>query len=217
MENRNIEDYLKNIYSIKIASGKVTTSHLAEKMNISAAAVSEMVSKLSKSGYISNIPYKGFELTGKGEKIAVNLVRKHRLWETFLVKHLKYPWDKVHAEAERLEHSSSDELMKNLEVFMNFPKYDPHGEPIPDANGNIDRCNDFQLSKGEAGVTYIIKRVSDESSEILAYLSKIGVKLNDKIKILEKINFDNSVQIQNKSLKLFLSEKLANCIFVSEQ
>ena len=216
MENKSIEDYLKNIYSLKESSGKVTTSHLAEKLNISSAAVSEMISKLSKSGYISNTPYKGFELTGKGEKIAVNLIRKHRLWEVFLVKHLKYPWDKVHAEAERLEHSSSDELIKNLEQFMNFPKFDPHGEPIPDINGHIEVCNDFQLSKAEAGKSYNVKRVSDENSEILAYLSKIGLKLNDKIKVLEKINFDNSIQIQNKSLKLFLSEKLSNCIFVSQ-
>lgn len=214
MENKSIEDYLKNIYSAKQSSGKVTTSHLAEKLSISSAAVSEMISKLSKSGYISNTPYKGFELTGKGEKIAVNLIRKHRLWEVFLVKHLKYPWDKVHAEAERLEHSSSDELIKKLEVFMSFPKFDPHGEPIPDINGNIEVCNDFQLSKAETGNSYTIKRVSDES-EILAYLSKIGLKLNDKVKVLERINFDNSIQIQNKSLKLFLSEKLSNCIFVT--
>lgn len=213
MENKSIEDYLKNIYSSKQSSGKVTTSHLAEKLSISSAAVSEMISKLSKSGYISNTPYKGFELTGKGEKIAVNLIRKHRLWEVFLVRHLKYPWDKVHAEAERLEHSSSDELIKKLEVFMSYPKFDPHGEPIPDINGNIEVCNDFQLSKAETGKSYTIKRVSDES-EILAYLSKIGLKLNDKVKVLERINFDNSIQIQNKSLKLFLSEKLSNCIFV---
>jgi DtxR family Mn-dependent transcriptional regulator len=99
---------------------------------------------------------------------------------------------------------------------MNFPKFDPHGEPIPDINGNIEVCNDFQLSKAEAGKSYNVKRVSDENSEILAYLSKIGLKLNDKIKVLEKINFDNSIQIQNKSLKLFLSEKLSNCIFVSQ-
>lgn len=215
MENKSIEDYLKNIYSSKQSSGKVTTSHLAEKLNISSAAVSEMISKLSKSGYISNTPYKGFELTGKGEKIAVNLIRKHRLWEVFLVRHLKYPWDKVHAEAERLEHSSSDELIKQLEVFMSYPKFDPHGEPIPDINGNIEVCNDFQLSKAETGKSYTIKRVSDES-EILAYLSKIGLKLNDKVKVLERINFDNSIQIQNKSLKLFLSEKLSNCIFVTQ-
>ncbi|MBS1514767.1 MAG: metal-dependent transcriptional regulator [Bacteroidetes bacterium] len=215
MENKSIEDYLKNIYTLKTSSGKVTTSHLAERLNISAAAVSEMISKLSKCGYILNTPYKGFELTGSGEKIALNLIRKHRLWEVFLVKHLKYPWDKVHEEAERLEHSSSDELMKNLEAFMNFPKFDPHGEPIPDINGNLEVCNDFQLSKSEEGKTYVIKRVSDENSEVLAYLSKIGVKLNDKVKVLEKISFDNSIQIQNKSLKLFLSEKLSNCIFVT--
>ncbi len=135
--NKSLEDYLKNIYSIKNTSGKVTTTILADRLNISPAAVSEMISKISKSGYIKNIPYRGFELTKKGESIALNLVRKHRLWEVFLLEQLKYPWENVHKEAENLEHASSDELISRLEKFLSYPKFDPHGHPIPDEEGKV--------------------------------------------------------------------------------
>lgn len=215
--NTSLEDYLKNIYSIKQAAGKVTTTLLAEKLGISPAAVSDMISKLSRTGYIINQPYKGFELTAKGESIAINLIRKHRLWEVFLLKYLKYPWDKVHTEAENLEHASSDELIEKLEDFLGFPKCDPHGYPIPDKNGKINEDISYPLSEAETGGIVVIKRVSDESSELLAYLTQIGIKLNDKIKVIEKMSFDNSVHIQNKSDKIFLSEKLAKSIFVNKE
>lgn len=212
--NRSIEDYIKNIYTIKNAVGKVTTSALAENLKISPAAVSEMISKLSKSGYIKNTPYKGFELTKKGEKIALNLIRKHRLWEFFLVKYLQFPWDKVHDEAEKLEHVSTDELISKLESYMDFPKYDPHGYPIPDQNGKMEKDTCIPLTEAEIGSTAVIKRVSDESSELLSYLSKIGLKLNDDIKIIDRIDFDNSIEISKKTGKLFLSEKLAGNIYI---
>lgn len=214
--NRNLEDYLKNIYSIQHSSGKVTTSILAEKLHISPAAVSDMISKLSKSGYIKNIPYKGFELTKKGESIALNLVRKHRIWEVFLLEQLQYPWDKVHNEAENLEHASSDELISRLEKFLEFPKFDPHGHPIPDKAGKIPTDKTLPVSELKIGNHAVIKQVSDENPEVLIYLSKVGLKLNDEIKIIEKINFDNSIQIRFKSEKIFLSEKLSTNIFVKK-
>ena len=212
--NRSIEDYIKNIYSIKQTADKVTTTALAENLSVSPAAVSEMVSKLSKTGYIKNTPYKGFELTKKGDKIALNLIRKHRLWEVFLVKYLYFPWDKVHDEAEKLEHVSTDELIAKLEKYMEFPKYDPHGYPIPDENGMIEKDNCIPLTDAAIGKKAIIKRVSDESSELLNYLTKIGLKLSDEIKVIDRIDFDNSVQISKKSDKIFLSEKLAGKIYV---
>ena len=214
MINKSIEDYLKNIYTIKLAVGKVSTSLLAEKLGVSAAAVSDMVSKLSKTGYIKNTPYKGFELTKKGQGIAINLIRKHRIWEVFLLKHLKYPWEQVHTEAENLEHASSDELILKLEDFLEFPKYDPHGDPIPDRNGKFIHDELKPLSNIDIGESVTIKRVPDENSEVLLYLTKMGLKLNDKVKVVEKINFDNSIQILVKKNKIFLSEKLANSIFV---
>ncbi|MEO8664110.1 MAG: metal-dependent transcriptional regulator [Ignavibacteria bacterium] len=215
--NRSLEDYLKNIYSIQPISGRVTTSLLADKLNISAAAVSEMVSKLSGKGYIKNIPYKGFELTKKGEAIAINLVRKHRIWEVFLLKHLNYPWDKVHSEAENLEHSSSDELILRLDKFLDYPKFDPHGHPIPDKEGNISPDKTIPAADLKSGDTAVIKQVSDENPEVLIYLSKAGLKLNDEIKVIEKINFDNSLSIHFKSGNIFLSEKLAKNIFVRKK
>lgn len=214
--NRSLEDYLKNIYSIRNSQGKVTTSILAERLNISPAAVSDMISKLSKSGYIKNIPYKGFELTKKGSAIAINLVRKHRIWEVFLVEQLKYSWEKVHNEAENLEHASSDELISKLEKFLKYPKFDPHGHPIPDTEGIIQEESTIPASGLITGDTAIIKQVSDESSEVLIYLSKVGLKLNDEIKVIEKINFDNSIQIHFRSGNIFLSEKLAKNIFVKK-
>lgn len=213
--NTSLEDYLKNIYYLQTSSGKVTNMILAEKMNVSSAAVSEMISKISKSGYIKNVPYKGFELTKKGENLAINLVRKHRIWEVFLVKNLKFSWEKVHSEAENLEHASSDELISQLEIFLGNPKFDPHGHPIPDKYGNIPESDLICLSEMNVGQSAYIKQVSDESSEVLEYLSKAGLKLNDKIIIKEKIGFDNSIQVSIKSQNIFLSEKLSKNIFVS--
>lgn len=212
--NKSLEDYLKNIYSIRNSDGKVTTSILAERLKISPAAVSDMISKLSKSGYIKNIPYKGFELTKKGSAIAINLVRKHRIWEVFLVEQLNYTWENVHNEAENLEHASSDELISKLEKFLEYPKFDPHGHPIPDTEGRIQEVNTIPASNLNTGDTAVIKQVSDESSEVLVYLSKVGLKLNDEIKVIDKINFDNSIQIHFRSGNIFLSEKLADNIFV---
>ena len=217
MINKSVEDYLKYIYTIKISVGKVSTSLLAEKLGISAAAVSDMVSKLSRTGYIKNTPYKGFELTKKGQDIAINLIRKHRIWEVFLLKHLKYPWEQVHTEAENLEHASSDELILKLEDFLEFPKYDPHGDPIPDRNGKFIYDELKPLSNIDVGKSVTIKRVPDENPEILLHLTKMGLKLNDKVKVVEKINFDNSIQILAKKNKIFLSEKLANSIFVDSK
>ncbi|MEO8209816.1 MAG: metal-dependent transcriptional regulator [bacterium] len=212
--NKSLEDYLKNIYSIQIASGKVSTTILADKLSISPAAVSDMILKLSKSGYIKNTPYKGFEITKKGEIIALNLIRKHRIWEVFLLEHLKYPWEKVHNEAENLEHASSDDLILRLEKFLKFPKFDPHGHPIPDKHGKIHSDKSISAVELNVGDSAIIKQVSDESSEVLEYLSKVGLKLNDENKVIEKINFDNSIQIHFRSGNIFLSEKLANNIHV---
>jgi DtxR family Mn-dependent transcriptional regulator len=214
--NTSIEDYLKNIYSLKQSSGKVSTSQLAEKMGISSASVSEMLSKLAKTGYVKHTPYKDPELTKKGDEIAVNLIRKHRIWEVFLNEYLNYPWDKIHNEAEMLEHASSDDLIAKLEEFLNFPEYDPHGHPIPDRNGNIAKDKSEKLTELNIGDKATIVRVSDESSEVLVYLTKMNIKLNDQILILDKINFDNSIQVSCKNEKIFFSEKLASNIFVTK-
>ena len=215
--NISTEDYIKNIYSIDLAAGKVTTSILAERLKVSSAAVSEMISKLSASGYVKNIPYKGFELTKKGKSVAINIIRKHRIWEVFLLQYLNYPWEKVHLEAEKLEHSSSDELIEKLEQFLNFPKYDPHGDPIPDKFGKYVNRPLISLSQINVGETVRIKKVSDDDPGGLIYLTKHGIRLEDKIKIKDKTDFDMSMEVESAHSRIFISEKLSKIIFVVKE
>ena len=215
MPTRSTEDYLKHIYHLSSSGSKVNTGSLAAQLGISPASVSEMVNKLSSEGWITNEPYHGFRLTKKGEKIAVNLVRKHRLIEVFLQQHLKYEWDEVHNEAEKLEHAISDNFINKLEEYLGFPEFDPHGDPIPDKNGNIAATHYKILSKADEGRNYVIAKVNDASTEILQYLSKIGLKLNSNISLNEKIDFDGSVLITHGGKKHLLSQKMADLIFVS--
>ncbi len=215
MTSRSKEDYLKNIYHIQEEGQKVNTGSLAAALSISPASVSEMVNKLSKEGLIDNKPYHGFELTGDGKKISLNLIRKHRLLEVFLQEHLNYEWDQVHEEAERLEHVCSDMFINKLEEYLEFPKFDPHGDPIPDKELNIAPTHYKLLLNTEPGREYTIAEVKDSSIEILQYLSKIGIKLNSKITLSEKIDFDGSVVIMIEGKKNLLSKIMAEQIFVA--
>lgn len=210
------EDYLKYIYHINEEGKKANTGSLAALLSVSPASVSEMVSKLSEQGWIENTPYHGFTLTKEGEKISINLIRKHRLLEVFLQQHLNYEWDQVHAEAEKLEHVCSDTFINKLEEYLGYPKFDPHGDPIPDKNGKIAPTHYKLLSTASAGKDYLITKVNDISNEVLQYLTKIGVKLNSKIRLEEKIEFDGSVVILIDSKKHLISKKMSEQIFVLE-
>jgi len=216
MPSSSIEDYLKYIYHIQSADKKVNTTSLAGTLNISPASVSEMISKLSKMGWITNTPYKGFQLTKEGEKISLALIRKHRLLEVFLHQHLNYEWDEVHEEAEHLEHVCSDNFINKLEEYLGYPKFDPHGDAIPDKNGKIIESKNFMLSESKTSKDYIITKVDDTSDEILKYLSKIGIRLNTKIHINEKLDFDGSVLISIGNKKQLLSKVMVEHIFVTE-
>jgi DtxR family Mn-dependent transcriptional regulator len=216
MYSRSIEDYLKHIYQLQSTGSKVNTTTLAGVLNVSPASVSEMVSKLSKPGWIENTPYKGFSLTEEGEKIAVNLVRKHRLIEVFLHQHLGYSWDEVHNEAEKFEHVCSDKFINKLDEYLGFPQTDPHGDPIPDVNGKIADKKDRLLCDVETEKSYIVRKVNDTSDEVLKYISSIGIELNTEIKLSEKIAFDDSVLISINNMEHLLSKKIAENIFVEE-
>ena len=214
MPTRSTEDYLKQIYHLQSSGERANTGSLASLLGISPASVSEMVGKLSDEGWIINKPYHGFQLTKKGERTAVNLVRKHRMVEVFLQQHLKYEWDEVHNEAEKLEHAISDTFVNKLEEYLGFPKYDPHGDPIPDKNGKFSPVNYKLLIKSEAGKNYVIAKVKDSSTEILQYLTKIGLRLNSNISVNEKIEFDGSVLISHEGKNHLLSKTMAELIFV---
>lgn len=214
MASEQVENYLKNIYKLQSTEGKVTTSSLSERLQISAPSVTEMIKKLADEGSVTYTPYKGVELTDAGRKRALRIIRRHRLWELFLVEVLKYPWDEIDEEAERLEHITSEKLEQRLDKALGFPRRDPHGDVIPTIEGGVEDLNQSSLAEAKPGVTLVIARVSDSSPEILQYAAKMGIKLNRKIKVKERIEFDGSLRVEVGRKEQFISFKLAKNIFV---
>jgi DtxR family Mn-dependent transcriptional regulator len=217
MKNISKEDYLSAIYKLRDEAGEIKPNLIAENLEISPAAVTDMLKKLSKDGYVKYQKYKGIKLTSKGEKYAVNMIRKHRLWETFLYETLGMPWEKIHDEAEKLEHLTSDELINKLEEFLNFPENDPHGYPIPDRTGKIPEQKSVialsEMNKNERGK---ISRISDFKSELLIYTRRQGINIGEKIYIKDKLEFDGSIVININNKEISLSSKIASNIFIEK-
>lgn len=181
MDNISQEDYLTTIYRNLDTAGEIKPNLLAEKLDISNAAVTDMLRKLSRDGFVDYKKYKSIKLTKTGENYAKNMLRRHRLWEVFLHKKLGMSWDKVHSEAEMLEHSSSDEMINLLEKFLGFPEVDPHGYPIPDKKGRIkENTKLIPLTELKTKDEAIVVRANDDVRNLLAYLTKIGIELKKK-------------------------------------
>ncbi|MBI3578966.1 MAG: metal-dependent transcriptional regulator [Ignavibacteriales bacterium] len=214
MASEQVENYLKNIYKLQSAEGKVTTSSLSERLQISAPSVTEMIKKLAEEGSVTYTPYKGVELTDAGRKRALRIIRRHRLWELFLVEVLKFPWDEIDEEAERLEHITSEKLEQRLDEALGYPRRDPHGDAIPTIEGAVEHLNHASLAEAKPGVTLVVARVSDSSPEILQYAAKMGIKLKRKIKVKERMEFDGSLRVEVGKKEQFISSKLAKNIFV---
>lgn len=210
------ENYLKAIFKLSENSTEnVLTNAIAEKLNTTAASVTDMLKKLAQKKLINYEKYYGVKLTKEGNKIAKNLIRKHRLWETFLVEKLKFSWDEVHELAEELEHINSDNLTDRIEEFLGNPKFDPHGDPIPDKNGNIAYHEDVTLDKMKKNDTGIIVGVIDHSAEFLKYLRKINLVINSKISVKEDEEYDESKVIQiNDKKEVIVSKKVAGNLLV---
>jgi len=210
------ENYLKTIYHLeKQGNGKVSVTAIAEELTNNPASVIDMLKKLSEKKLIQYEKTKGAVLTANGQKIAVLIVRKHRLWEVFLHDKLGYSWDEVHDIAEQLEHIRDYDLPDRLDKFLGFPKYDPHGDPIPQSNGNLPAFSSIPLS--EAGINRKMKvvKVSDGSADFLRYLEKQGIGLHEMILIREIQAFDKSVLVELKGRKeVYLSAEAAKKIFV---
>jgi DtxR family transcriptional regulator, Mn-dependent transcriptional regulator len=195
------ENYLKVIFSLsKELKTGVSTSNISEHLSTKASSVTDMVQKLAVKGLVNYIKYQGVTLTPKGEKLAIKIVRKHRLWEFFLFQTLGFKWDEIHQIAEELEHIKSDLLIEKLDKFLNYPNYDPHGDPIPDVKGNFPKYDSFHLSKLNKGIKGIVVGVDDKSSSFLTYLDKLGIQLGTEIEITERYEFDYSVDIQINEL-----------------
>ena len=215
MQNISKEDYLGIIYKYKDVNGEIKANLIADKLQISGAAVTDMLKKLSRDGHIIYEKYKGIHLTESGESYAKNMVRRHRIWEVFLNQIVGMPWEKVHDEANRLEHSASDELINRLEEMLEYPEYDPHGDPIPSKEGKVPKLRKHvQLAALKQGQIGTVIRVNDFDDQFLSYISRIGVKLGELILVKEKRKFDKSLQIILKGKPINISNKVAENIFV---
>lgn len=211
------ENYLKTIYHLELtADGGIATNAIAEQLATKASSVTDMIKKLSDKNVVVYKKYKGVNLTSLGKKIAANIVRKHRLWEVFLVEKLNFSWDEVHDVAEQLEHIKSPKLINQLDALLGFPTHDPHGDPIPDASGNLKTMDKSLLSTLQISESGICVGVDDTSSEFLQFLDKKGITLGNTITVLEKEQFDDSLSIQIEDKKLSISNKIANNLYIKK-
>lgn len=209
------ENYLKAIYHLEPQyKNGVSTNALAEDMQTKASSVTDMIKKLSEKGYAYHKKYHGVTLTQKGKEIAINIIRKHRLWEVFLVNKLNFSWDEVHEVAEQLEHIKSKKLISQLDAFLEFPTHDPHGDPIPDETGKINKIDKILLLEAKPGDYCTCVSVKDSSPNFLKYLDKNKIALGSAFKVCHKEPFDNSITIKIGDRNLIISSIIANNLFV---
>ena len=209
------ENYLKTIYHLTASlNAGVSTNAIAEKMETKASSVTDMLKKLAEKDLVDYKKYQGVSLTTNGKLAAKMIVRKHRLWEVFLVEKLDFSWDEVHDIAEQLEHIKSEKLINKLDNFLGNPTEDPHGDPIPDANGNILKIEKQLLSEIGIAKTAICVGVKDTSPEFLQYLDKQKISLGSIIEVLSKEDFDASLQLKVNQNLFTVSHKIASNLYV---
>ena len=211
------ENYLKTVYSLSLDAGEVSVSELAKKLNVKLPTVTSMIKKLSSKKMVSYAPYQGIKITEKGKKEALSIIRKHRLAELFLVKILKLGWEEVHEIAEQLEHVNSERFYNRIDELLDYPKADPHGEPIPDADGKIVSQKSIPLSEAKVGSSVVISAVSNDEKSFLDHLNSKGLQIGDQITVKKKELFDGSVSIITKAKKeTMLSHLVVEKIWVEQ-
>lgn len=209
------ENYIKAIYHLQQTNNTVTTNEMASELQTKAASVTDMLKKLKAKNLLNYEPYQGFNLSEQGEKVALSIVRKHRLWEYFLVHKLDFGWDEVHQIAEELEHINSAVLIEKLDAYLRFPKFDPHGDPIPDIDGRMETRRQINLIDLEPGRPAEISAVGSQSSELLELLRHKNIGLGTVLEVIRKFSFDNSIEIKIKNAPSFsISQQLAQTLFV---
>jgi DtxR family Mn-dependent transcriptional regulator len=209
------ENYLKSIYHLSLTAINVSTNQIAARLNTKAASVTDMLKKLADKGLINYTRYQGVNLTPAGENVAVHIIRKHRLWEYFLVEKLHFKWDEVHDMAEEMEHISSKELVDRLDKFMNYPKHDPHGDPIPDSDGHFSTLELKPVSTIGVNEIGIISGVRDHSAAFLQYLEKQQLTIGKKIRITEIIDYDHSMILQVENKQTHISRDVADNLLIA--
>lgn len=215
MDSLTEENYIKSIYALSQATGEVFVSELAKKLNIKQPSVNSMMKRLATKRVVAYAPYKGIRLTEKGKKEALSIIRRHRLAELFLVKVMELGWEEVHDIAEQLEHVDSKRFYSRMDEMLNFPKFDPHGEPIPDSNGKIQSPKLTSLSELAEGATATISAVAEDEKPFLDHLNEKNLRIGDSVKVKKKELFDGSVTLQLKSKKeVMVTHQVAERIWV---
>lgn len=210
------ENYLKTIFHISGRENRrVSTNDVAEVLQTKASSVTDMIQKLSDKKLIRYEKYKGVSLTPKGRKIAASIVRRHRLWEVFLVDKLNFSWDEIHEIAEELEHIRSEKLVDKLEEYLGFPKKDPHGDPIPDREGKMDHHKDFTLADLAVDEQGIIVGVKEHSTEFLQYLDGVKLVLGARVTIRKIFEYDRTIVAMVGNTELMLSERVGKNIYIN--
>ena len=211
-----VEDYLATIYRVTSENQKSTTTIIADKMRVSRGTVTSMFKKLAKSELITHVLYKGVSLTATGEKIALEIIRHHRLIELYLQNSMGIPWDKVHEEADKLEHILSEEIEDRIDELLNNPTNDPHGAPIPTKDGHVSNDIFRRLSQAKKGEKLLIKRVDEEDSEKLVYLADKGLYPNTALKVTNVEPFNGPITIEIGNSEIIVGNKIADSVFVDE-
>jgi DtxR family Mn-dependent transcriptional regulator len=190
-----VEDYLKAIYDLELVGAPASTNDIADRLAISPASVSGMVRRLADQGLITHEPYRGVRLTSEGRRAALRTLRRHRILECYLTEVLGYPWDRVHEEAERLEHAASEELVERMATALGDPAQDPHGAPIPTRDGRVDEASLRTLADAAVGERVLVRRVDDKEAERLRYLAELGIMPGALVRILDRAPFDGPITL----------------------
>ena len=214
---RSEENYLKTIFHLGgNEATPISTNAIAEQMETKPSSVTDMAKKLAEKGLVHYKKYQGVSLTDYGAKTALSIIRKHRLWEVFLVKKLEFTWDEVHEVAEQLEHIKSEKLIDKLDELLDFPKYDPHGDPIPTKDGKFMERDKQLLSEMPVNTQGVCVGVKDSSAPFLKFLDKNKIALGNAIKVLDKEDFDQSLHIQMDNRELRISHQIASNLYVKK-
>ncbi len=214
---RSEENYLKAIFHLGNGeAGSISTNAIAEQMDTKPSSVTDMAKKLAEKGLVHYKKYQGISLTDTGTRTALSIIRKHRLWEVFLVKKLDFTWDEVHEVAEQLEHIKSEKLIDKIDALLDFPKYDPHGDPIPTKDGKFMERDKQLLSDMPIHAQGVCVGVKDSSAPFLKFLDKNKIALGNTIKILDKEDFDQSLQILMEGKELRISHQIASNLYVKK-
>lgn len=215
MASQTVENYIKTIYQLTESAGPtISTSLISDKLKTTSASVTDMLRKLASLSLIHYEKYRGVQLTADGKSMAVDLLRKHRLWETFLFEKLKIQWDLIHEIAEQMEHINAPGLIEKLDEYLEHPKFDPHGDPIPDARGRFTLRNQVLLVTLEEGDRGTIIGVKSQESEFLKYLESMGLIIHASVQVNEKINYDGSIRITILGKEFLLSPMTCQNIYV---